>query len=72
MCYYSKQLECVIVCRMYMGGSVRGITSEFVNICLNRKLGLCAVRVLYEYKSGEDENDTDKELYRVEVSEFEN
>lgn len=55
-----------------MGGSVRGITSEFVNICLNRKLGLCAVRVLYEYKSGEDENDTDKELYRVEVSEFEN
>jgi hypothetical protein len=62
---YSKQLMC-------MGGSVRGITCEFVNICLNGTCGLRAVRVLYEYKSGEDENDTDKELYMVEVGEFVN
>ena len=56
-----------------MGGSMRGITCEFVNICLDGiKCGLRAVRVLYEYKSGEDENDTDKELYRVEVGEFVN
>lgn len=51
---------------------MRGITCEFVNICLDGLGGLRAVRVLYEYKSGEDENDTDKELYRVEVGEFEN
>jgi len=58
---------------MCMGGSMRGITCEFVNICLDGiKCGLRAVRVLYEYKSGEDENDTDKELYRVEVGEFVN
>ena len=61
-----------IVCRMCMGGSMRGLQvslSTFVSMDL---CGLRAVRVLYEYKSGEDENDTDKELYRVEVGEFEN